>query len=205
MVVYRLIFEILAIFPILFWLVTVLERRSLRAARIVQSVLWICALVGSILSKETGSYGVMLCFLSGCLTVSLDVFEHVQKVFSRLGCMRYPAALIGAAMTALLRIVAGRNCDFDFVFTPVLLFFALVLLKSNVCQRSVNRLLTGAIGRYSTYIWLTHTFFGYYYFQRMTFAPYYSTLIFVWCLVLCVTTGFASEKFLNSLKRKIKE
>jgi len=45
----------------------------------------------------------------------------------------------------------------------------------------------------TTYIWLVHTFFTYYYFQSFTYAPQYSTLIFIWCMILSTVTGIALD------------
>ena len=40
------------------------------------------------------------------------------------------------------------------------------------------------LGEESAIMWLVHTFFCYYWFQRFTYLPKYSPLIFLWLLAL---------------------
>ena len=49
------------------------------------------------------------------------------------------------------------------------------------------------LGEESTFMWLTHTFFCYYWCQKLVFAPKYSIVIFLWLLAL----SFASAKLIR--------
>lgn len=51
------------------------------------------------------------------------------------------------------------------------------------------------IGKHSTNIWLIHSFYCYYLFQNFTFMPRYSFLIFVWTIVLSITSGYFIDQF----------
>ena len=57
----------------------------------------------------------------------------------------------------------------------------------------------GFIGKYSTYVWLVHTFFAYYFFQAVTFFPKYSILVFLWCLALSLLAGILLDLMLKGL------
>lgn len=65
------------------------------------------------------------------------------------------------------------------------------------------------IGKHSTNIWLIHSFYCYYLFQKLTFMPRYSLLIFVWTIVLSITSGYLIDQFFSfisncSLQIKLK-
>lgn len=65
------------------------------------------------------------------------------------------------------------------------------------------------IGKHSTNIWLIHSFYCYYLFQKLTFMPRYSLLIFVWTIILSITSGYLIDQFFSfisncSLQIKLK-
>ena len=89
----------------------------------------------------------------------------------------------------------------DFWLVALMVFAVMLIVKAIPPVQPLLKF----IGKYSTYIWLTHTFFGYYYFQKLTFFPEYSWLIFLWCLVLSIVTGMVLEGLLTligKLRRK---
>ena len=47
------------------------------------------------------------------------------------------------------------------------------------------------LGKYSTFIWLSHTFWIYYYFQPVVLLPRYSILIYLWSVLLSLLTAMA--------------
>lgn len=189
-------------FPILFFAISLIEHLDKRKSTIILAVIGISGTLGYLLFGWAEKWSVSFCFFSGMLVIALGLFERAGAWLDILGKWKYAIAFSGAGGVSLTRFVFEHNCDEDFLFTPLFLFFILVLLKSDFCKRTFNKAIA-FVGRYSTYVWLTHTFFGYYYFQRLTFAPYYSTLIFIWCLLLCVSTGFIAERVLSFMKRKI--
>jgi hypothetical protein len=96
---------------------------------------------------------------------------------------------------------------YDFVLAPFFVFGFVGLLKCSPIRKVLGFLLQ-LPGKYSTYIWLTHTFFGYYLFQKLTFFPKYSPLIFLWCMILSIASGWILESALQLIHkgfRKMKE
>lgn len=87
-------------------------------------------------------------------------------------------------------------------FAPVLVFSIGVFIKSRICFDWIKKILT-VIGRYSTYIWLTHTFFAYYYWQKLLYSFRYSTLIVMICIVACIMVGFVFEYLKKGLGLKL--
>ncbi|MEH7082647.1 acyltransferase [Neobacillus drentensis] len=78
--------------------------------------------------------------------------------------------------------IAGIYNYSDFILSPIVIF-SFVKLVQNI---TILERLFLLLGKHSTIIWLTHTFFIYYFFQEMSFAPYYSTLIVIWVFILTI-------------------
>ena len=97
-----------------------------------------------------------------------------------------------ALFVMLMRIVLSLQCNYDYLIVPVLVLCIGVLIKSNICIKTINKVLF-FVGTYSTYIWLTHTFFAYYYFQDFIYSFKYSTIIFMVCLLCTILTGIIFE------------
>jgi hypothetical protein len=55
------------------------------------------------------------------------------------------------------------------------------------------------LGKHSTIIWLTHTFFIYYYFQEIMYAPYYSVLIVIWVFIITILVSIGINLLINLL------
>lgn len=56
-------------------------------------------------------------------------------------------------------------------------------------------------GEHSTYIWLTHTFFAYYYFQNLILLPRYSVLIYLWLVVISLLTSIILSGIYHILEK----
>ena len=60
------------------------------------------------------------------------------------------------------------------------------------------------VGKYSTYAWLTHTFFCYYYFQNIIVLTKLSILMFIETVVLSIITGIVLT-YIDNIIHKIKD
>lgn len=131
-----------------------------------------------------------LVFAEGYLIARYDLFGFAAKVLDKKWFK------IGASLLGLLFVLAGRMYKVrdaggtlpDIVFTPVLVFCVVTLCHECGEIRILRRFLE-FMGGYSTYIWLTHTFFAYYYFQELVMLPKYSVLIYIWLLVLSTASA----------------
>lgn len=87
--------------------------------------------------------------------------------------------------------------NFLFVFlTPIFIYLLANLKISN--QSLIF------IGMHSMNIWLTHSFFCYYYFQKLCFLPKYSVLIFLWTVLLSILSSLVIEWIANNLNKFIR-
>lgn len=73
-------------------------------------------------------------------------------------------------------------------FIYVVLGFAKInLIKNVLCE----------LGHKSVFMWLTHSFFCYYYFQELVMIPQYSLLIYLWLVLLSYVTATLLSKVHN--------
>ena len=72
-----------------------------------------------------------------------------------------------------------------------------------ICRLCHNNFMK-RIGRYSIYMWLTHAFYAYYYFQKLILFPKYAGVIFIWETFITFVTAFILAKVYNLLKDTIR-
>lgn len=135
-----------------------------------------------------GFYTILMYFVEGMYFARSVWFERGARLIRK----NWQRLLIGTMLigTVFASRVLGAE---DWMLVSFFVFGIVLLLKNSVVDKSFGKVFL-AIGRYSTYIWLTHTFFAYYYFQPFTYAPKYSWLIAIWCILLCMFSGAVLEK-----------
>ena len=125
-------------------------------------------------------------FLIGCVVAKYDLFRLLREsIHHRIVLMAGSAAFMLLAF--FLRADFGR--DLGLVTTALLIFSSSTLLRE---IPFVNKAMI-SIGNKSTGIWLTHSFFCYYYFQRFIYAPRYSPLIFLLLLAVSYASTCALD------------
>lgn len=138
------------------------------------------------------NFTVYLCFLSGMACVSLNLFDNLENLYIKMRWVKYLIAIVLILSVVILRMVFSSDCTYDYLFMPVLVFNICIFLKSGIFKKTVNKVLF-FIGRYSMYIWLTHTFFAYYYFQSFIYFFRYSILIFIICMLCSLACGIVLD------------
>ncbi len=138
--------------------------------------------------------GLLPAFLTGVIFARRDVLSRVKARYGGrlLWCA---AALAGMCAAFLVR----AHCPKYYNFIPAVVFIMCldVLLPSKpmaLAGRVLERL-----GAESAIMWLVHTFFCYYWLQRLVYAPKYSPLIFLWLVAL----SYGSAKLIGLLWRGI--
>lgn len=95
-------------------------------------------------------------------------------------------------LLVIIRWIMVSNPDdvrLDIVLTPILIFCIVQLFHKANSENILFRILN-CFGRSSTYIWLIHTFWIYYYFQEIIILPKYSVLIYCWTMLICIINAF---------------
>jgi hypothetical protein len=91
-----------------------------------------------------------------------------------------------------------RSAFLDILIVPVFLFSSVALLKLLRWDRVI-----AVIGRNSLYMWLTHTFFCYYYWPKLVFIPGFSVLVFGWLVLLSFLASYLLSSLYNLMSRRI--
>lgn len=177
--------------------------RKVEKHRIVATgIIVILLSIGYICLTEKGFICWLLCFVMGMLIVKSSFFEKIYTFVEKSGICKYAFSMVCIISVFLIRTIFNLNCSYDYLLTPILVFSIVMLLKSKWCKKCANRFFL-LVGKYSTYIWLTHTFFAYYYFQMLIYGVKYSVVIFLWCLLCCILTGIVLEYIVQVIEKKI--
>ena len=136
-------------------------------------------------------------FCMGCITAKFNLFSHINKwisaksldskAFYSIIILAIIAVRIGCSY-AFEYVGKGNPTYVDFVLAPIF-----ILITSNLVYRNKSKKVLSILGAHSTNMWLTHTFFCFYYFQELVFMPRLSILIVMWL----ATLSLASSIFIN--------
>ena len=184
--------RLLLLFPILSWFADLIQKRMPFLAHILMAL---AVMVVLLLPRSASFYGflsILLCFVQGMYFVDSNVFELLYRPLADRPFLRCAVGLMLCSIVFILRFYGVQ----DYLIVAAFVFAVVIILRPNRLMCFVQPVLLYA-GKYSTYIWLTHTFFGYYYFQKLTFFPRYSWLVFLWCMLLSIATGIAMECILT--------
>lgn len=175
-------------------------------SQVIVNVLYLFIFIcGVALSKlSISDYTVELCFVSGIACVSINVYDKFYFSLCKVGTFKYILSIFLVVTLALLRMILGLGCNYDFICATFFVFGIGVIIKCRLFTDCINRVLL-FIGRYSTYVWLTHTFFAYYYFQPYLYWFRYSTIIFVICMICCIIVGIVCETLIMLIGKVIKK
>jgi len=132
-------------------------------------------------------------FLGGCVFAKHDLLTKIKIRFSSNTGYSLGAFLV----VCVLVVIRGFTGDsLDYLLVMLFVPSATVALDSRV-GGYVHTLLN-KIGKESTNMWLMHSFFCFYIFPKVIYAPRYTPLIFLW--LFAVT--FVTSKALTFLKKK---
>lgn len=126
-------------------------------------------------------------FICGMFIVENSIFDKFIKVLEE---KHINGKILFVILVLFLCWIEKFNYirhAFNFVLVPLFI----VLLSLFEIER--NKFILW-ISQYTTGVWLTHSFFCYYYFKGLTFFPRYSVLIFIWITILSVICSVIIEK-----------
>lgn len=188
-------------YPVVFCLMTWIHKKTGKYSILISGIIWVVISIAYGLLEEKGFWCWFLCFTMGMYAVQHNIFEMVYDNLQKMKAFKYILTIICFAGIYVVRSILVGTCNYDYIFTPIVIFCILVILKCKICLRFTKKILS-VVGKYSTYIWLIHTFFAYYYFQKFTFWVKYSWLILIWCLLCCVMIGVVLEYIVQWIERK---
>ena len=149
----------------------------------MQSVFW---------HKTKETLSILPAFFLGCFFAKYGLLD---KLKTHCGGKPLYCVLSLLICTALFYLHLYNYMFYDFINAAVFVCCIVVLLPLKILSLPCR--LLRKIAEESTYIWLTHTFFCYYWCQKLVYAPKYSVLIFLWLLAL----SYAAAKLIRFVSK----
>lgn len=200
--------KMLLIFPIIdFWLEEIFQKNNKKRKLIFITIQIICCIFieknqkistfALVLYEFLGPY--TLVFLVGNIFAKLDIFLKIKKAIDKRHFSRKLFAIILLQIVIYGRMkstVSELDMKYDYIFVPffILAIELLVNEKGKIGKTLIS------FGKRSTYIWLLHTFFCYYYFKEYILMAKYSILIYLVVTLLSYISALIIDKVYRILK-----
>lgn len=190
--------RLLIVFPLLFNFVLFFIKRNSRMKLFAISLIVIFLLLFVVYKYdglETSFLISLIMFYIGIIVAEFNILELINCNIKKLSfgdCI----VMVTFMIAIYIRLVVSSKLDL--LIVPIIIFCLLYLLNSKYVL-SFFKYLLSIEGRYCQYIWLTHTFLSYYYFQNQLYSLSISWVIFLVCLIICTGIGMVLEKILVKL------
>lgn len=191
---------LLLLFPLMTLAADVILKRAPVLIHILMAAAVVTLRVQPYRALQYGFPGILVCFAEGMYFVDSGIFEVLYCLFAKKTWLRL---LMGIGLFGLVFALRFIGVP-DYLLVAAFVFSVMLICKTEFLLGWLRPVLM-FVGKYSTYIWLTHTFFGYYLFQKLTFAPRYSWLIFLWCMALSIASGMVLEGLLSLITKGAKK
>lgn len=132
------------------------------------------------------------CFFIGYICAKFDTYSKVLNLFIRIKMDNKIIYAVLLLVIIFVRSKSGYIFAIDFILTPILIFSTVNLLYDSILHK-----LFRLLGKHSTNMWLTHSFFCYTYFQWLVFKPRISIIILAWLVIL----SLAASYFVNYIQK----
>lgn len=198
---------LLLMFPLLDIIYTISKIIIKNEKMIIISIIFLIAV--GILYKNTRSlfcFGSYIVFISGYLCARFKIFDDlkVNKITLAISVIAIIVLLISKCVMLFYLGLDQKYDKFMDAYTIPVLICAIVVLYTQT-KNSMFWIVISFFGRHSSYIWLTHTFFCYYYLQRIIIMPKYSVLVFSFTLFLATISALALEWLQKKMTKVICE
>lgn len=140
----------------------------------ISSILILKLLLNAISSQSS--------FILGCIFCKLNIFGYISYRFKN---SIFENSIIQILVMFLCIALRGKSYIVDFIMIPIFIYSISICIEKLKLDNIFKFL-----GEHSTNIWLTHSFFCYHYFQKLTFMPKLSLLIILWLIMLSLISSF---------------
>lgn len=131
----------------------------------------------------------------GYLFEKFKIHEKAYTIFENIVILPYIMLIMIIIIRAMIS-TKPIDTQIDWLIAPCYIIALSYLIK--ILPNGMKSLLK-FLGEYSIYIWLTHTFFIYYYFQKFVMLPRELFLIYLFVLSICTGLGI----MMNYIAKKI--
>lgn len=130
---------------------------------------------------------ILSVFFMGMLCARYNVYGKLLNFFYNKINIKI-ISIIVLIISVVIRVIFSNTATsmrVDFIVVPIFVFAVTTLLYDT----SISKFFI-LMGKHSTNIWLSHTFWCYYFWQPLVFLPYISTTIYLWLVILSLGTSF---------------
>lgn len=143
-------------------------------------------------------------FFAGAWLAKYDIYERILNSFRGKDVKR---VVLGVVITALVVLLRGgwvqmNSWGFDQfdIFYSVFITLGILMV---ICRLRPLKKILAFIGNQSTGMWLTHSFFCFYYFQKFAYAPKYAVLIFLLVFAMSLASAWVVDFCANFITKKL--
>lgn len=174
------------------------KSEEIKIVKCMVAILLLGAIIVNAIFKGNGTY--YLCFWMGMLIYQNGFYDKIsQKICTKKLCA-IAISMVCIILSIVIRILLPF--DIDALLAILYIFGNLQFLKT-VTHNQVIRYVLQLFGKYSIYIWLTHTFLLYYYFQKQLIQLRYAVLIYVFTAGMCLLIGIILNTIYIKLNKGI--
>lgn len=167
-------------YPFIIKFINIIDKNRMKYGLYI--ILYICSTIFIYYSQNV-FYSYLLCFFTGILVCYEKIFIKINKL--RINPF---IALLLLAFVFLVRTLFLYSNFYDYLIIVPFIYGLLKLSDLSIFMLTLNKILK-FIGKYSKYIYYTHTFFIYYYFQNLIYISKFSIVIFMWTLSICIAVA----------------
>lgn len=145
-------------------------------------------------------YNLLLCQFAFCLGFWMAREGIIQqKIVTLFRNMKIGMVIFVGITLVLLKWNIKGGYMLDTLLVPIYISVVITIIcRSNLLERVFSFL-----GKYSTWIWLTHTFFCYYYLGEFIYSLKYSLFIFGMTMFFSIMASIILEAIFSKLQDKI--
>ena len=137
-------------------------------------------------------------FLSGYVFAKYDLFRKYNSKFNNT-FVKIIISLFAILAVFDLRSKTGVDMDYDYIYAPIFIISCTNIINEVKYIKNIFI----AIGKLSTYMWLIHSFFCYYYFQSYIYMSHNPIIIVCWLTLVTYIVSFVIDRSVNMIKNCI--
>lgn len=138
-------------------------------------------------------------FLSGCLFAKYDLYEKYNLLLKN-NLINVLVSVFVILAVFDLKCTTGVDMDYDYLYVPIFIISCTSIINR---VKYINNAVI-SIGKLSTYMWLIHSFFCYYYFQSFIFIWHNPIIILSWLLIVTYAASFVIDRCVKFADKLIK-
>ncbi|WP_336077897.1 acyltransferase family protein [Paenibacillus sp. 203] len=173
----------------------------------IQRNAWVTLLISGLVFYNSYSqgnyYSIMywqLPFMIGLFFAKYKLYSWMNKIYNSIIFNNILFDIIIIVVLFRFRTTSQlfEKTMIDMIIAPLFILVSIHLMNKLKLTRPFAYL-----GKNSMNIWLTHTFFCYYYFQSIVFFPKVSILILLWLTLLTVLTSIVVNSIISLINNKV--